>query len=249
MFTTLLSALLIQVSEPGPATLNDPAPAPVLATALVQQTATPAASQPDETIAEAEPAAATPAPEAVFDEQAAIAGINAYLNSIQTLRARFLQISPNGSGFEGLLSISRPGRLRFEYDDPSPITVIADGTTVAMEDSKLETVDRAPLRSTPLWWLLKDEIDIAADAEVTQIVREFGLVYLTVRDPNGEMDGQIQFVFEEPSYELREWFVTDALGEMTRIILQDHETGVRLSPRLFIIPDPEGERDSRRGRR
>lgn len=255
MFTTLLSALLIQVSEPGPATLNDPAPAPVLATALVQETATSAARQPEGTSAEtgaetgAEPAAATAAPEAVFDEQAAIAGINAYLNSIQTLRARFLQISPNGSGFEGLLSISRPGRLRFEYDDPSPITVIADGTTVAMEDSKLETVDRAPLRSTPLWWLLKDEIDIAADAEVTQIVREFGLIYLTVRDPNGEMDGQIQFVFEEPSYELREWFVTDALGEMTRIILQDHETDVRLSPRLFIIPDPEDERDSRRGRR
>ncbi|WP_300551801.1 outer membrane lipoprotein carrier protein LolA [Maricaulis sp.] len=247
MFTTLLSALLIQVSEPGPATLHDPAPVPVLAAALVQETTTPVANQPDET--GIEPAAATLAPEAVFNEQAAIAGINAYLNSMQTLRARFLQISPSGAGFEGLLSISRPGRLRFEYDDPSPITVIADGTTVAMEDSKLETVDRAPLRSTPLWWLLKDEIDIAADAEITQIVREFGLIYLTVRDPNGEMDGQIQFVFEEPSYELREWFVTDALGEMTRIILQDHETDVRLSPRLFIIPDPEDERDSRRGRR
>lgn len=247
MFTTLLSALLIQVSDPGPATLNDPAPAPILAAALVQDTSTPVTSQPDDT--PAEPVADTPAPEPVFDEQAAIEGINAYLNSMQTLRARFLQISPNGSGFEGLLSISRPGRLRFEYDDPSPITVISDGTTVAMEDSKLETVDRAPLRSTPLWWLLKDEIDIASDAEITQIVREFGLVYLTVRDPNAEMDGQIQFVFEEPTYELREWFVTDALGEMTRIVLQDHETDVRLSPRLFIIPDPEEERDSRRGRR
>lgn len=247
MFTTLLSALLIQVSDPGPATLNDPAPAPILAAALVQDASTPVTSQPDDT--PAEPVADTPAPEPVFDEQAAIEGINAYLNSMQTLRARFLQISPNGSGFEGLLSISRPGRLRFEYDDPSPITVISDGTTVAMEDSKLETVDRAPLRSTPLWWLLKDEIDIASDAEITQIVREFGLVYLTVRDPNAEMDGQIQFVFEEPTYELREWFVTDALGEMTRIVLQDHETDVRLSPRLFIIPDPEEERDSRRGRR
>ena len=247
MFTTLLSALLIQVSDPGPATLTDPAPAPILAAALVQDASTPVTSQPDDT--PAEPVADTPAPEPVFDEQAAIEGINAYLNSMQTLRARFLQISPNGSGFEGLLSISRPGRLRFEYDDPSPITVISDGTTVAMEDSKLETVDRAPLRSTPLWWLLKDEIDIASDAEITQIVREFGLVYLTVRDPNAEMDGQIQFVFEEPTYELREWFVTDALGEMTRIVLQDHETDVRLSPRLFIIPDPEEERDSRRGRR
>jgi len=183
-----------------------------------------------------------------FDRDAAIAGINAYLNSIETLRARFVQVSPAGHAIGGLLSMSRPGRLRFEYDDPSPITVIADGTTVAMEDSDLETVDRAPLRSTPLWWLLKDEIDIATDAEIVDITEEFGFVFLTVRDPNDEMDGQIQFVFSGPDYQLQEWFVTDALGEMTRIILQDQESGIRLSPRLFIIPDPEDERDSRRGR-
>jgi outer membrane lipoprotein-sorting protein len=187
--------------------------------------------------------------EAAFDAEAAIASINLALNSVETLRARFIQVSPQGTFAEGLLSMSRPGRLRFEYDDPTPIRVISDGTTVAVEDTDLETVDRAPLRSTPLWWLLKRDIDLANDAEIVEIGREFGFVYLTVQDPSGDMEGQIQFVFAEENYELREWFVTDAVGQVTRLTLTDAETGIRLSPRLFVIPDPESDRDSRRGRR
>lgn len=201
-----------------------------------------------------EPSASDPAPAETpvadaFDPGVAMVGINDYLNSVDTLRARFTQVSPNGSLISGLLSMDRPGRLRFEYDDPSPITVIADGTTVAVEDAALETIDRAPIRATPLYWLLADEIDLGADADVIDIVREFGFVYVTLRDPNEEMQGSVQFVFEEPTYILREWFVTDALGQMTRVIIQDQEVGIELSPRLFVIPEPENDRDSRRGRR
>lgn len=223
MITTLLLALAVQAADAQPPASADP----------VAETA-------------ADPGA-EPAP--AFDAEATLAGINAYLNSIETMRARFHQVAPNGAYAAGLMSMSRPGRLRFEYDDPTPIRVIADGTTVAVEDTELETVDRAPLRSTPLWWLLKNEIDVASDAEVVDIVSEFGFVYLTLRDPSGEMEGQMQFVFAEPSYELREWFVTDAIGDVTRVSLVDMETGIRLSPRLFVIPDPESERDSRRDRR
>ena len=77
---------------------------------------------------------------------------------------------------------------------------------------------------------------------------EFGFLYLTLRDPSGEMEGEIMFVFAEPNYELREWFVTDALGEITRVSLTDVQSGLSLNPRLFVIPEPENRRDSRRGR-
>lgn len=219
MITLLISALMLQASANPPAAL--PAPETVLT----------------------EPAPAT------FDRAAAIAGVNTYLNSITTLRAHFLQIAPNGSPSRGVLSMSRPGRLLFEYDDPSPIRVIADGTTVALEDRALETVDRAPLRSTPLWWLLKSDIDIATDAEIVDITSEHGSLSVIVRDPDGQMEGDIEFVFDEANYELREWFVTDALGEVTRVSLVETEADVALNPRLFVIPDPNEGRDSRRGRR
>jgi outer membrane lipoprotein-sorting protein len=219
MITHLISALFLQASPAATEALPEPA-------ALQSEVAAPA-----------------------FDRAAAIADVNAYLNSITTLRAQFIQIAPNGSAARGILSISRPGRLLFEYEDPSPIRVIADGTTVALEDRALETVDRVPLRSTPLWWLLKADIDIASDAEVMDIRSEYGFLFVIVRDPDGEMDGDIEFVFAGPDLELREWFVTDALGEITRVSLVETETGVALSPRLFAIPDPDERRDSRRGRR
>ena len=184
----------------------------------------------------------------ILDRERAITGINAYLNAVETLRSRFIQIAPDGSFAEGDLALSRPGRLRLDYDEPNPLRIIADGTTVAVEDQALETVDRIPLRSTPLWWLLKPEIDISEDAAIVSMESEFGFLYLTLRDPSGEMEGEIMFVFAEPNYELREWFVTDALGEITRVSLTDVQSGVSLNPRLFVIPEPENRRDSRRGR-
>jgi outer membrane lipoprotein-sorting protein len=193
-------------------------------------------------------AAEDTAPTAGPDRETALAGINAYLNSIETLRARFQQVAPDGSFAEGDVSIARPGRLRFDYDDPSPIQVIADGTTVAIQDEALETVDRIPLRSTPLYWILKRDIDLAEDAEIAGLESEYGFLYLTLRDPRGEMEGELMLVFAEPSYELREWFVTDALGEITRVSLSQVETGMRLDPRLFQVPEPEDRRNSRRGR-
>ena len=184
-----------------------------------------------------------------FDRDAAISGINDYINSISTVRARFEQTAPDGSSAQGLLSMSRPGRLRFEYDDPTPIVIISDGTTIAIEDRELETVDRAPLRSTPLWWLLKSDVDLASDSDIVDIQNEFGRIYLTLEDSDGEMEGQIIFVFSETDFALIEWYVTDALGQNTHIILLDSEENVRLNPRLFVIRDPEEDRSSRRGRR
>jgi len=205
-----------------------------------------AAEQPD--LAESAAQASSDTSGAELDRDQVLAGINTYLNSVETLQSRFIQIAPDGSFAEGNLALARPGRLRLDYDDPNPLRIIADGTTVAVEDQALETVDRIPLRSTPLWWLLKPEIDIESDAAIVSMEREFGFLYLTLRDPSGEMEGEIMFVFAEPNYELREWYVTDALGEITRVSLTDVQSGMRLNPRLFVIPEPEDRRDSRRGR-
>jgi len=224
MIVLLASLALLQVTDPSPA----PTETAVTEAAI--------ADSPE------------PTENAELDRDQVLSGINDYLNGIDTLRSRFIQIAPDGSAAEGNLALSRPGRLRLDYDEPNPLRIIADGTTVAVEDRGLETVDRIPLRSTPLWWLLKPEIDIAQDAEITSIEREYGFLYLTLQDTSGEMEGQIMFVFAEPNYELREWFVTDALGETTRVSLTDVQPGIRLNPRLFVIPEPENRRDSRRGR-
>ena len=141
----------------------------------------------------------------------------------------------------------RPGRLRFEYDD-APMLIVSDGSTVAVRDTDLETTDRVPLRSTPLWWILTDDVDIGRDAIVRDVWEQDGFIYVGIEDRDEEVQGSALFLFDADTYLLSQWYVTDATEMTTRIALEDVETGVSLDPRLFVLDDADERDDRRRGR-
>lgn len=251
LLTTALisfSLLAAQEAEPLPSAQDVASPSQALPAQSQTGQSPTGQAQTDQDQTDQTPSGTITSPSPVlFDADQALVEINAWMNSIDTLQARFHQVSPDGSYASGLLSIQRPGRLRFDYDDPSPFLIVADGSTVALQDQALETTDRAPLRSTPLWWILKRDIDLSEDAEVTEVFEEAGSIYLGVRDPDGEMDGDILFRFDSMSHALQEWWATDSLGQTTRLSLSEINTGLRLDRRLFVLDD-DGS-DSRRGRR
>jgi hypothetical protein len=84
------------------------------------------------------------------DQRAIVERVNSYLSGVQTLTGNFIQVGPDGSRTQGDFFISKPGRVRFEYDDPSPIELIADGSSVVVRDRRLATQDVYPLSQTPL---------------------------------------------------------------------------------------------------
>src|SRR5690606_2560383 len=61
------------------------------------------------------------------DDVATVARVERYLNGIQTLQGRFVQMASNGAYAEGEIYLERPGHLRFDYDPPSPVLIIANG--------------------------------------------------------------------------------------------------------------------------
>ena len=65
-------------------------------------------------------------------------------------------------------------------DDPNPLLIVADGATVAIEDSDLETQDRVPLVSTPLALLLDDDLDFETEANVLDVRKANGVIGLTM---------------------------------------------------------------------
>ena len=87
-------------------------------------------------------------------QKAQAARVSSYLSSLQTLVGNFVQVGPDGSRTKGDFYIQKPGKVRFEYDDPSPIAIVADGSSVAVRDRKLATQDIYPLSQTPLRYLL-----------------------------------------------------------------------------------------------
>ena len=154
---------------------------------------------------------------------------------MKTARGKFEQYSPDGSYSTGQFALSRPGKVRFDYDDPVPLVLVSDGTTVALQDSDLETTDRVPLASTPLSLLLSSNLYFEKEAEVVDVRRMGDQTNITVRDKTGEMDGTLTVVLADNA--LTGWRTVDANGGRTSVLLSSVETGAKLNPRLFILKD------------
>ena len=169
-----------------------------------------------------------------------VADVERYLNGIDTLEARFSQIAPNGELTTGKVYIQRPGRLRFDYDPPSQIRLVAPGDwRLVFYDGSIEQVNVIPISQTPLGILLDSEIALDADVEVTGIERTGGEVALTLVRKDAADQGSVTLVFGEQPLALRRWSVIDAQGLATHILLEDVETGGALDPELFRWRDPE----------
>jgi outer membrane lipoprotein-sorting protein len=178
----------------------------------------------------------------------------AWFEELETLRTRFIQTAPDGTLSAGELSLQRPGRARFDYDDPSPILLVADGATVAIADFQLETIDRAPIRNTPMRFLLSGTDQLFES--VAEAGRSGGRLYVTLVDPEAEVDGRLTLVFDDPDpsapageMTLAGWFAVDAMGGLTEVNLTETERGVSFDPRLFILDDDDVIADDRRSRR
>jgi outer membrane lipoprotein-sorting protein len=203
--------------------------APALALALAALTLGPAAAQSGP--AAAETALAGP------ERAAAIAAANRSLNALQRLQGRFRQLSPDGSVSSGAFYLQRPGKLRFEYDPPATLLIVANANTLTMRDRELRTTDRTTVDSTPLNLILRQNIDLAHDARVTRVARDGAGLEITARDRSGRTDGEITLRLEGPDLGLRSWDVVDATGARTRVWLSDVSSPASLDRRLFRVED------------
>ena len=180
-------------------------------------------------------AVAAPAPAVLAPQDALeLPRIAAYLNGIRTMTARFRQIAANGAASTGKLWVARPGRMRFEYDPPNPIRLLADSTFVYYWDDELKQASKYELRSTPAWFLLRDPISFEADVTVTAFQRVGGNTIGVTVVENAQPDaGSLTLVLTENPLTLRQWIVVDQQGKTTTVTLSDLQFGVALDPKLF----------------
>ncbi|MEX6632852.1 LolA family protein [Hyphococcus lacteus] len=162
-----------------------------------------------------------------------------YIESLDTLSGRFTQIAPSGAISDGRFYLRRPGFLRFEYDPPTPLLIVANGGMVYVRDEALETTDSYPTGKTPLKFLLSKKID-RDDAKVVQVDRGVDNVAVTFSSSDEETEGELTLIATAPDFELRRWIIHDAQGGITVVTLNDVKTGERLANSLFRAPDAGG---------
>lgn len=171
-----------------------------------------------------------------FAQNAVVDSVNTYLTNLRTMTARFTQESADGSVIGGTFYMQKPGKLRFEYDAPSPAMIIADGEIMAVFDSKSNRgPQRYPQSKTPLSLLTRNDIDVTKSHFVRLIETRGGQVHMTMYDPEKPENGTIRMVFDQNPMELREWVIIDGAGLESVVKLGAVTKNISLDRKLFSI--------------
>ena len=173
-----------------------------------------------------------------FDDKqrALLDRISMYLSSIQTMVGKFVQIGPDGNRTEGTFYLQKPGRIRFEYNPPSPIDIIADGSSVVVRDRKLATQDLYPLSETPLRYLLADRLDLLRDTDVTSVTSDDTFASVTIEQKQLMIGtDKLMIMFDAKDLTLKQWTVTDPQGYDTTVAVYNLDTTKKPDPNLFVI--------------
>ena len=167
------------------------------------------------------------------EERETLARLLDYLNRIDTLKSRFVQVSSNGAYAEGDLYLDRPGRMRFEYDPPHPALLIANGVTLLYYDRELQQATFLPLWETPLWFLIREDIDLEKGVELQSIERRAATIRVTLQLSADGGEGQVTLVFGDRPISLHSWEIQDAQGISTQVALVNPDFGAEVERSLF----------------
>ena len=170
------------------------------------------------------------------EQRSIIDRVNNYLSNTQILSGRFVQVGPDGRRTAGEFHIAKPGRVRFEYDDPSPIELIADGQSVVVRERHLATQDVYPLSQTPLRFLLSDHVDLMHDTKLLAVSADDMFNTVVVEEKNGIVGtSRLMIMFGAKDMQLKQWTVTDPQGYDTTVAVYNLDTSRRPDPSMFKI--------------
>jgi len=172
-------------------------------------------------------------------DQADIARIETYLNSLTTMESRFLQFSEQGVA-EGRIFLDRPQHLRIEYSPPIPVLMVASDIILMFHDTELQQTTFLPVSETPAGFLLDDTIVLGGDLTVTEFERGASTFRVTVAETDSPASGSVSLTFEDNPLRLAKWRVIDAQGARVEVALMEPRFGVTFKnpDELFSTVDP-----------
>src|SRR5258708_6391546 len=171
--------------------------------------------------------------------QTGVPEIERYVNSMSTVQARFVQSNPNGSVVQGTLYIRRPGRMRFEYDAPSKLKIVADGTQVTLWDPATRDFGQWPIGWTAASFLVREPFKLSGDLTVESQQRTGDGLQLTIVQTRKPQEGKIIVRLAENPLTLRGWSIIDNRGNKVDVSLTDLKTGGQLADSLFKYDGPD----------
>lgn len=181
----------------------------------------------------AAPAAATPS-----EIDQAISALRA----ITTMRADFVQTDRNGQRVTGVMTLKRPGRIRFQYEKGVPLLIVSDGSALTMIDYEVRQVQRWPIRNSPLGALLDPSRDVARYARLIPTGHP-DVLSVEAKDSRHPEYGTITMIFMRNArapggWQLDSWIALDAQNKRTTVRLSNQQYGIAVPDSAFRWNDP-----------
>ncbi len=168
--------------------------------------------------------------------------IERYLSGITTIVSDFTQVAPDGSLANGKFYMQRPGKMRWQYNPPTPVLMVSSGTELVYYDYELEQVSHIPLDGSLISFLGRDKITFGGNVGITQFENEANAIRIEVAQTAKPSEGRLMLEFSDKPLTLRNMVVTDATGQVTTVALQNAQFGVKIDPELFVFTDPRKKR-------
>lgn len=175
-----------------------------------------------------------------------LAAVSQRLSQIRTMEAQFVQSNADGSRSNGVMTVHRPGRMRMEYQGRNAPLVIVGGGQIAIYDGpRRKSPEVYPLQQTPLWLVLRPDVDLRTGRGVRRAWAEGGRYYVHTTDPSTPKAGQITFQFGGNPLMLQGWVSQAQNGERVTVALTHIRLGGSYPPSTFS-PTTENNRRSDR---
>lgn len=171
----------------------------------------------------------------------AIAKVEIYLSGISSMTAKFTQGSSDGSTGSGTFYLKRPGKMRWQYDPPSPVLVVSNGKSITYYDAGLDQVTYIGMDDTLASFLTRKEIKLDNEStKLTKFEKADGLMRATVVQRKKPGDGSLTVELTDKPIKISKIITVDATGNETEVTLKDQAFGGVLDERLFIYDDKRG---------
>ncbi len=171
-----------------------------------------------------------------------IARVEQYLSGLSSVVADFTQVAPDGSLTSGKFFLQRPGKMRWQYNPPTPVLMVADGKELVFYDYELEQVSHIPLDSTLIGFLAQEQIRFDGDVGIVNVEEDTGVIRIGVAQKEKPKDGQLTLEFSNNPLLIHNMVVTDSTGQVTTVSLNNAKFGEAIDKELFIFRDPRKPR-------
>ena len=175
--------------------------------------------------------------------------VQSHLQAVQSMTASFTQTDRTGKVLTGVLTLKKPGKIRFQYEKGVPILIVGDGKALWFLDYSVGQKQRWPIGNSPLGVLLNPDRDMSRFARVVP-GGDPRIVSVDANDPKHPEYGRINLIFERSAAApgglmLRGWVALDAQNNRTSIRLSNQRFNAPVSDGTFRFNDPQRRTGSR----